>query len=1098
LKCLELIAGLPHIPSRLAVRKVGLKPEFSLVTREAAPKDAAVIGNFKPRLLKPDDEFWISVPRSDGKLDLLAITGRQCCEAFFREIGKLLKAQGRKPEQETIIRLSEPPFASAAERKTYQETVRTAAKEAGLGTVAFFREPDATFEYFRLLHQEVPAQGKALNFLVLDFGGGTCNVSVVSTTRQGNLWQRYIAAPVAAEAPSAGGLYIDQEILTQALVAANIKHHLAGRQTEERRAYEAWLERHMGEAEHLKQQVSETGLAHQLPVRLDGRLAELSGGERTLDIHLDPERLRGIVEKHWSGRGIRDAVDSVLLKLHNKLKLTAQRKDVADDPRALVTQVLIAGGSSQLPGFVDHVKKYFGPHTPKFTRVGQDYAYSVAVGMGLNFLAMDHALLDERPAVALPPSNAKATDKAPEPAKATDSTFMAAFPDDLCLFWVPPKDVEPQLLYPEETSPFDLLEMPHVKILDLPGRSGGGFRKNKFQAQSLGYQVAYRGDEEARVDLSSRRLNIGQHQIQVPVDDKRNVSLKTFMQGEPGRFLELILEVFQPGGTILDRQSIPFLTQKPTAPVKAPAARPATATPKAPPVEVSGPMGRLLAQRRDALCIDFGTTNTTLIDLGSDSEISVGQFLNSVRPVTLVSSRATPLHTPRVVPFAPEPAPMAAAASGPAPSSPPAAVGVRHAEAARAQLPLEAIIAKDEVTSAPSTQQFAEQLRNVPGARSDMPPEVSRLNAAMPRKRPERSGQPFKGTELEFLQHLEKTCNAAHFEFPRELLETLYLSLKVRPFVVLAGPSGVGKSALAQLMAEACGGALDSKDLLRIAVEAHWTDSRFIFGRRDAQGFRPTDFYRLLRQAQPDRLYHVLLDEMNLAHVEYYFAQLLSAMEGDGVLSVPEDEEGSEPLRLPIAGSQVPLLRFYGTINVDESTQVLSDKVLDRVNVIEVESQPPKAIISAEVQRERGQPRFHLTVEQLQEWHRLPEKELKVPDVIQEIWALMAQREPNAAEPARGAPRFRQPLPIGQRVIRDIALFVHYAERLEGTLKRQDAIDLQVKQRILPKIRGDLRLQDLLEELADVLEKHKLERSAKRLKWMRQQLEFDQFVTFWA
>lgn len=1106
MKCLELIAGLPHIPSRLAVRKVGLKLEFSLAHQQV-PKDAAVIGNFKPRLLEPDKEFWISLPRTQGGMEQVPITGRQCCEAFFREIGALLKAQGRTPEQETILRLSEPPFASAAQRRTFQDTVRKAAKEAGLGAVTFFREPDATFEYFRLLHRKVPAQGKSLNFLVLDFGGGTCNVSVVSTTRQGDLWQRYIAAPVAAEAPSAGGLYIDQELLTQALVAAGIKHHTASRNTEERKAYEAWLERHMPEAEHLKQQVSKTGITHQLPVRLDGRLAELSGGERVLDIKLEPERLRSIVEKHWNSRDIREAVESVLVKLHTKLTKTAQRKDVPEDPRALVSQVLIAGGSSLLPGFVDLVKKYFEPHSPQLTEVGQDYAYSVAVGMGLNLLAMDHALLDERAPIQstrAKTETAKDT-KAPEPlVKATDSTFMAAFPDDLCLFWVPPNGVEPQLLFLEDTSPFDLLEMPQIKTLELPGRPGAGYRQNKFQTLNLGYQIAYRGDEEARHGLSSKRLNVGQHQIQVPADSKHVLKLKTSMRGEPGRFLELSLDVFDPAARnkTVDTQSIPFLTEKPLAPPKAPPpAAPTASSPKAPSAAASDAEGKLLALKRDALCIDFGTTNTTLIDLNSASEITIGQFLNSDRPITLVSTRATPLPTARAVPLPPISPAVAVAPPRAAPTPPLRAGEEQRTPPADGPIPLEALIPVDEVGPS-STQQLAKSLRTVMSTQAEERPVMARQGAKTQRTLPERSGKPFEGTELEFVEHIDRVCRAAHFEFPRELLETLYLSLKVRPFAVLAGPSGVGKSALAQLMAEACGGARASADLLRIAVEAHWTDSRFVFGRRDAQGFRPTDFYRFLERAQPDRLYHVLLDEMNLAHVEYYFAQFLSAMESDGLLWVPEDDEGNHPLRVPSAEPQLPLLRLYGTINVDESTQVLSDKVIDRVNVIEVEAQPPKELIAAEVQRERRVPEVHLSVEQLRRWQQLPDKNLKVPKVIQEVWAVMAQREPQTVAPASsgqgGRLKVRQSIPIGHRIIRDITLFVHYAEQLSGALTSQDAIDLQIKQRILPKIRGDLRLQEMLGDLAKVLDTHQLSRSAKRLEWMRDQLEIDHFVTFWT
>lgn len=1095
MKCLELIAGLPHIPSRLLVRKVGVSLEYSLQTSQTLPKDVAVIGNFKPRLLEPDKEFWISLPRPKGGFEPVVVTGRTCCEQYFLRLSELLKTQGRKPGPETVLRFSEPPFADATERKTYQDTVRRAAKESGLGVVSFFREPDAAFEYFRLLRREVPAQGKALNFLVLDFGGGTCNVSVVSTTRQGGLWQRYIAAPVASEAPSAGGLYIDQELLTQALLAAGIRQHTAGKQTEDRKAYEEWLERHMPEAEHLKRQVSETGIAHQLHVKVDGRLAELSGGERALEIKLDPERLRAIVEKHWTSRDIRSAVDNVLMKLHSKLTRTAQRKDVPEDPRALVTQVLIAGGSSQLPGFVDHVRKYFEPHAPKITRVGKDFAYSVAVGMGLNFLVMNNALVDERKPVPLQSTEAQAASPAEPPAKATDSTFMATFPDDLCLFWVPSKELEPQLLYPEDISPFDLLERPQMKKLTVPGRSGANFRSNKFQVQNYGYQIAYRNDEEAPVGLSSRRLNVGQHQLQVPADVKHSVTLKSSIKGEPGRSLDLLLEVVHPfRHAILDKQKIPLLSAAPLPQAKVPPASPAAkdSTPA-----TSEAQGRLLAQKSDALCIDFGTTNTTIIDLDNDSEVSIGQFQGAVLPVVFTGPAATPLSKSRPLPAETEPAPpMAAASKVPPAEPPPLAQEARRAVAAPVPPPPSALIPPAGGTA--PIQHLAESLQNVVSPPSKAQTESVRLKEAVPPPRPKPSGVPFDGTERDFLEHVEKTCRESGFEFPRELLETLYLSLKVRPFVVLAGPSGVGKSALAQLMAEACGGASESRDLLRIAVEAHWTDSRFILGRRDGTGFHPTDFYRLLRSAQPDRLHHVLLDEMNLAHVEHYFAQLLSAMESDCVLSVHDDEEGREPLRIPMLGPHLPMLRLYGTINVDESTQVLSDKVIDRVNVIEVEAQPPKPLIPVEVRRVRAPPRCHLTADQLKRWHTLPEKDLKVPPALLEIWAVMARRESLVPAASGQDLKLRQPIPIGQRIIRDIALFVHHAERLGGTLSPQDAVDLAVKQRILPKIRGDLRLLEMLEELAKVLEMHKLQRSVKRLEQMRHQLRLDHFVTFWA
>src|SRR5262249_11712685 len=97
--------------------------------------------------------------------------------------------------------------------------------------------------------------------------------------------------------------------------------------------------------------------------------------------------------------------------------------------------------------------------------------------------------------------------------------------------------------------------------------------------------------------------------------------------------------------------------------------------------------------------------------------------------------------------------------------------------------------------------------------------------------------------------------------------------------------------------------------------------------------------------AQSDLLHFICLDEMNLAHVEYYFAPFLSALEGD------REEERTIPLlskrvyqRLLDQGKQIdvpaqlalpPNLLFTGTINIDETTKSISDKVIDRANTIE-------------------------------------------------------------------------------------------------------------------------------------------------------------------
>src|SRR5260370_40160089 len=94
-----------------------------------------------------------------------------------------------------------------------------------------------------------------------------------------------------------------------------------------------------------------------------------------------------------------------------------------------------------------------------------------------------------------------------------------------------------------------------------------------------------------------------------------------------------------------------------------------------------------------------------------------------------------------------------------------------------------------------------------------------------------------------------------------------------------------------------------------------------------------------------DKLYFFCLDELNLAHVEYYFSQFLSALEEEEQANrkihlvservQTQMQKQGKSLDIPSSVIIPPNLLFTGTINVDETTQPLSDKVIDRANTIE-------------------------------------------------------------------------------------------------------------------------------------------------------------------
>ena len=169
---------------------------------------------------------------------------------------------------------------------------------------------------------------------------------------------------------------------------------------------------------------------------------------------------------------------------------------------------------------------------------------------------------------------------------------------------------------------------------------------------------------------------------------------------------------------------------------------------------------------------------------------------------------------------------------------------------------------------------------------------------------------------------------------------TYAAALRTKPLVLLAGVTGVGKSRLPALVAEATGGAA-----VVVPVRPDWTDPGETMGYTDLAGrFRPGAVLRAAREAagHPARFWTLVLDEMNLGRPEHYLAEVLSRVEDrrpapGGFESAPLLTEtlGAEDAvwqatRLP------PNFGLVGTVNVDESAHAFSRKVLDRAFVVEL------------------------------------------------------------------------------------------------------------------------------------------------------------------
>lgn len=163
-------------------------------------------------------------------------------------------------------------------------------------------------------------------------------------------------------------------------------------------------------------------------------------------------------------------------------------------------------------------------------------------------------------------------------------------------------------------------------------------------------------------------------------------------------------------------------------------------------------------------------------------------------------------------------------------------------------------------------------------------------------------------------------------------------ALRTKPFVILAGVTGVGKSRLPVLVAEATGGEAHT-----IPIRPDWTDSADVLGYEDLQSrFRPGALLAIAREAadDPGREHVAVLDEMNLARPEHYLAEVLSRIEARRPTA---HGFATPPLLNPTATDSdwrtvaiPPNLALVGTVNMDESAHGFSRKVLDRAFTLEL------------------------------------------------------------------------------------------------------------------------------------------------------------------
>jgi hypothetical protein len=200
-----------------------------------------------------------------------------------------------------------------------------------------------------------------------------------------------------------------------------------------------------------------------------------------------------------------------------------------------------------------------------------------------------------------------------------------------------------------------------------------------------------------------------------------------------------------------------------------------------------------------------------------------------------------------------------------------------------------------------------------------------------------------------------ESCKKTGLIFSPELIYRFTASLLTKPFVICSGLSGSGKTKLAQAFVQWI---TESENQYKIIpVGADWTNREPLLGYPN--GLEPNSYVmpdsgalQLILDASYHRSkpYFIILDEMNLSHVERYFADFLSIMESGEKLKLYSGEKryskyivGTEPDEKDYIPQEIEWpnnLFIIGTVNIDETTYMFSPKVLDRANVIEFRITP--------------------------------------------------------------------------------------------------------------------------------------------------------------
>lgn len=374
-----------------------------------------------------------------------------------------------------------------------------------------------------------------------------------------------------------------------------------------------------------------------------------------------------------------------------------------------------------------------------------------------------------------------------------------------------------------------------------------------------------------------------------------------------------------------------------------------------------------------------------------------------------------------------------------------------------------------DADSLPSHEKLVEDLHSILGIYDQVVRQWSHLGSFVPEDKKE--NEMLSHSDNEVLKNLWKWVKI----FDEDLVGQMTVAddlplrsicaLSSKPFLLFTGLSGSGKTKLALAFSTwICG---SKAQINLIAVGADWTSNENLLGYPDALNpgqYRKPDngVLDLILNAQRDseHPYFLILDEMNLSHVERYFADFLSAMESGEPIHLHEDtgaDWNGVPAKLNIPDN----LFVIGTVNIDETTYMFSPKVLDRANVIEFRVDPHEmeAFLENPVKPDLEKIACHGAAYAKSFVAAARRKDVPLDDVLKTEIRSVLMSFFNPLQEA-GAE-------FGYRTAHEICRFVYFHKELSGDdWSFESAMDAAVMQKLLPKLHGSKKkLGPVLETL---------------------------------